>query len=93
VARRVTFLDHDEALAVRAVIAARHPDILDRLPSGVYRYQVSGLTDMRQALYDCWACDRVVAAWEAKKRARDKDLDRLRRAVETWLPKRSLDDD
>jgi hypothetical protein len=48
-ARRVTVLEHEEGMAVRAKIKAKHPDILDRLPDGLYRYQVAG-PDERQAL-------------------------------------------
>jgi hypothetical protein len=82
-ARRVTFLDHDEALAVCAKIKARYPDIDERLPSGVYRYQVSS-PDMGRALFDYLAADRVAKAWARKRTARDADLDRLRRTVETY---------
>ena len=46
-AQRVTFLDHEEALAVCAKIKAKHPDILERQPDGVYRYQVAD-PDMRK---------------------------------------------
>jgi hypothetical protein len=80
-ARRVTFREHEQALATSAKIKAKHPDILERLPNGLYRYQVSS-PDMEQALYDCLACDTVAAAWAAKKKARSEDLDRLQRAVE-----------
>jgi hypothetical protein len=41
VARRVSFQDRDEALAVCARIKAKHPDILDRLPDGLYRYMLA----------------------------------------------------
>ena len=61
-------------------IKALRPDILDRLPDGVYRCMLAG-PDERQALFDCLACDRVAAAWAAKRPARDADLDRLREAV------------
>ena len=44
----------------------------------------AGDEDMRQALFDYLACDRVAAAWAAKKKARSADLDRLQRAVETY---------
>ena len=37
-ARRVTFAEHEEALAARERIKAKHPDILERLPDGLYRY-------------------------------------------------------
>jgi hypothetical protein len=40
--RRVTPLDHDEALAVCEKILAKHPDILERQADGLYRYQFSG---------------------------------------------------
>jgi hypothetical protein len=80
-ARCVTVLEHEEALAVCAKIKAKPPDILDRLPNGLYPYQVSS-PEMGQVLYDYLACDRVAAAWATKRPASDKDLDRLRRAVE-----------
>ena len=63
---RVTFLDRDEALAVCSKIKAKHPDILDRRPDGLYRYLVSS-PDMARALFDYLACDRVAAAWAAKR--------------------------
>jgi hypothetical protein len=83
----VTLLDREEALAACARIRAMHPDILDRLPDRLLRYQVAG-PDERQVLYDFPACDRVAAASAAKKKARSADLDRLRRAGEsnTALP-------
>ena len=40
--------------------------------------------DMRQALFDYLACDRVAAAWARKRPAKDKDLDRMRTAVERY---------
>ena len=91
VARRVTFAEHEEALAVRAKIKAMYPGIDERLPNGLYRHQVS-TPDMAQALYDFLACDRVAAAWVRKRPARDADLDRLRRAGEfdTTLPPPTL---
>ena len=64
-ARRVTFLDRDEALVVRAKIKAKHSDILDRRPDWLDRHQVSS-PDMAQVLFDYLACDRVAAAWAAK---------------------------
>ena len=82
-ARRVTFAEHEEAEAVRAKIKAKHPDILERQPDGLYRYMVA-TPDLREALFDHLACDRVAAAWAAKKKARDADLARLRTAVETY---------
>ena len=68
---------------VCAKIKALHPDILDRLPDGLYRYLVAG-PDMAQVLYDYLACNRVAAAWAAKRNARSADLDRLHRAVERY---------
>ena len=65
-ARRVTFQEHEQALATSARIKAKHPDILERLPDGLYRYLVAGPNE-RQALFDCLACDRVAAAWAAKR--------------------------
>jgi hypothetical protein len=41
VARRVTFSEHEEAQALCAKIRAKHPDIDERLPNGLYPYQVS----------------------------------------------------
>jgi len=81
--RRATFAEREEALAVRAKIKAKHPDIDERLPNGLYRYMASNL-DMEQALFDFLACDRVAAAWAAKKKARSADLDRLQEAVERY---------
>ena len=81
-ARRVTFQEHEQARATSARIKVKYPDILERLPDGLYRYQVAGPNE-RQALFNYLACDRVAAAWAAKKRARSEDLDRLQRAVET----------
>ena len=83
VARRVTFQEYEQALATSAKIKAKHPDILDRLPNGLYRHQVS-TPDMGRALYDYLACDRVAAAWARKKKARSEDLDRLPGAAETY---------
>ena len=54
---RVSRLDHDEALAICAKIKAKHPDILERGPDGLYRYLVAG-EDLRQSLFDYLACDR-----------------------------------
>ena len=56
-------------------IKALHPDILDRLPDGVYRCMLAG-PDERQV--------SMAAAWAAKRPARDADLDRLREAVERY---------
>ena len=81
-ARRVTFQEHEQALAASARIKAKYPDILERLPEGLYRYLVAGLNE-RQVQFNYLACDRVAAAWAAKKKARSEDLDRLQRAVET----------
>ena len=74
----------EDALAVcTKKIGACTPDILERLPDGLYRYMLAG-PDERQALFDYLACDRVAAAWDAKKNARSADLDRLRKAVERY---------
>jgi hypothetical protein len=81
--RRVTFQEHEEALAVCAKIKARHPDILERGPDGLYRYMLAG-PDLREALYDYLAADRVAKAWARKRPAKDADLDRLRTAVERY---------
>ena len=62
---RVTVLDRDEALAVCAAIKAKHPDILERGPDGLYRYMLAA-EDMRRVPFDYLACDRVAAAWAAK---------------------------
>jgi hypothetical protein len=83
VARRVTFAEHEEAQALCAKIRAKHPDIDERLPNGLYPYQVSS-PEMGQVLYDYLACERVAAAWAAKKKAREADLTRLERAVERY---------
>ena len=40
-ARRVTFQEHEQARATSARIKVKHPYILDRLPNGLYRHQVS----------------------------------------------------
>ena len=40
--------------------------------------------DMEQVLFDYLACERVAAAWAARKKARDADLTRLERAVERY---------
>ena len=66
-----------------ASIKAKHPDILDRLPNGLYRYQVSS-PDVEQALYDRLACDGVATAWAVKEEARSADLARLRRGVDSY---------
>ena len=55
-----------------------YPDILDRGPDGLYRNLLTG-EDMRQALFDYLACDRVAAALARKRPAKDADLDRLQR--------------
>jgi hypothetical protein len=70
VSQRVSALDRDEALAVCAKIKARHPDILERGPGGLYRNLLAG-EDMRQALFDYLACDRVASAWARKRPAKD----------------------
>ena len=40
--------------------------------------------DLREALFDYLACDRVAVAWANKRKARSEDLERLQRAVETY---------
>ena len=40
--------------------------------------------DMEQVLFDYLACERVAAAWATKKNARDANLTRLERAIETY---------
>ena len=81
--QRVSLLDRDEALALCARIEAKHPDILERGPDGLYRHLVAG-EDMRQALFDYLACDRVAAAWARKRHAKDKDLARMQQAEGRW---------
>ena len=81
---RVSLLDRDEALEICAKIKAKHPDILERGPEGLYRYLVGG-EDQRQALFDYLACDRVAAAWARKRPAKDKDLARKQQAEGRWL--------
>ena len=76
---RVSRLDHDEALATCARIKAKYPNILERRQDGAYRYLI-GVADLRQALFDFLACDRVALAWGRMKPAKVADLDRLRRA-------------
>ena len=80
--RRVTPLDHDEALAVCAKILAKHPDILERREDGLYRHQL-GSEEMRQVLLDYLACQRVADAYRSKRGGRDADHERLRRALDT----------
>ena len=43
------------------------------------RFLVGG-EDLRQALFDYLACDRVAAAWARKRPAKDKDLERKQEA-------------
>ena len=81
---RVSLLDRDEALEICAKIKAKHPDILERRPDGLYRFLVGG-EDQRQALFDYLACDRVAAAWAMKRPAKDKDLERKQQAEWRWL--------
>ena len=81
---RVSLLDRNEALEICAKIKAKHPDILERGPEGLYRYLVSD-EDLRQALFDYLACDRVAAAWAMKRPAKDKDLERKQQAEWRWL--------
>ena len=81
---RVSPLDRDEALEICAKIKAKHPDLLERGPEGLYRYLVSD-EDLRQALFDYLACDRVGAAWGMKRPAKDKDLERKQQAEGRWL--------
>ena len=75
----MSLLDRDEALKICAKIEAKHPDILERRPDRLYRYLIAG-EDMRQALFDYLACDRVAAAWARKRPAKDKDLARMQQA-------------
>jgi hypothetical protein len=77
--QRVSLMDRDEALEICARIRARHPDILERRPDGLYRSLVAG-NDMRQVLFDYLACDRVAAAWDRKRPAKAADLERLQQA-------------
>ena len=59
--------------------------ILERQPDGpLYRYMVAGDEDIRQALFDYLAADRVAKAWARKRHAKDADLDRLKEAVERY---------
>ena len=81
--RRVTPLDHDEALAVCAKILAKHPDILERQADGLYRHQF-GSEEMREVLFDYLACQRVADAYRAKRGGRDADHERLRKAFERY---------
>ena len=81
--QRVSLLDRDQALAICAKIKAKHPDILERGPDGLYRYMVAG-EDMRQALFDYLACDRVAAAWARKRPAKGEDLARMQQAEGRW---------
>ena len=81
---RVSLLDRDEALEICAKIKAKHPDILERRPNGLYRFLVGG-EDQCQALFDYLACDRVAAAWAMKRPATDKDLERKQQAEWRWL--------
>ena len=76
--------DHDEALEICAAIKVKHPEILERRPDGLYRYLVGG-EDLRQALFDYLACNRVAAAWARKGAAKDKDLARKQQAEGRWL--------
>ena len=78
---RVSLLDRDEALEICAKIKAKHPDILERRPDGLYRFLVGG-EDLRQVLFDYLACDRVAAAWARKRPAKDNDLERKQQAEE-----------
>ena len=55
-ARRVTFQEHEQALATSARIKAKYPDILERLPDGLYRYLLAGPNE-RQVLFNYLACD------------------------------------
>ena len=57
-------------------IKAKHPDILEWQPDGLYRYQLAS-PEMRQALFHYLVCQRVVDAYRTKRGARDADLERL----------------
>ena len=81
---RVSLLDRDEALEICAKIKANHPDILERGAEGLYRYLISD-EDLRQALFDYLAGDRVAAGWARKRPAKDKDLERTQQAEWRWL--------
>ena len=76
---RVSRLDHDEAVATCAKIEAKHPDILERRPDGLYAYLLGG-EDQRTALFDFLACDRVATAWARKRPAKVADLERMQQA-------------
>ena len=80
---RVSLLDRDEAIEICAKIKAKHPDILERRPDGLYHFLVGG-EDLRQALFDYLACDRVAAAWARKRSAKAADLERLKQADGRW---------
>ena len=82
-ARRVTFADHEEALAVCERIKAKHPDILERREDGLYRHQL-GSEEMRQVLFDYLACQRVADAYRTKRGAWNADYERLRKAFDTY---------
>ena len=74
---------------MRAKIKAKHPEILERGPNGLYRYMLAA-PDLREALYDYLACDRVASAWARKRPAKDADLDRLsKRSRRTDMPMRA----
>ena len=66
-----------------AKIKALHPNVLERLPNGLYRFMVA-TPDLREVLFDFLACDRVAAAWAKRKKARSEDLARMERAVERY---------
>jgi hypothetical protein len=57
---------------VCAKIKAKHPDILERRPDGLYRF-LAGDQDMREALFDYLACDRV-AAWAKEEACQGQGL-------------------
>ena len=80
----MSLLDRDKALEICATIKAKHPDILERGPEGLYRYLVGG-EDQRQALFDYLACDRVAAAWAMKRPAKAADLARKQQAEGRWV--------
>jgi hypothetical protein len=93
--QRVSFQDRAEALAVCAKIRVKHPDILERLPDGLYPYMV-GSPDEREVLFDYLACDRVAKAgpgsgrlgtrtWiGCERRSRGTDAPCARRWVAMW---------
>ena len=81
--RRVTPLDHDEALAVCERIKAKHPDILERRADGLYRHQL-GSPEMRAGPVRLPCLPAGGGCLPGEAGARDADFDRLRKAFETY---------